>query len=121
MMDPTASRHGATVPAGYGDVHVTCGSEREAESIGDVLIRESLAACVQLHPVRSVFSWDGGVEHDEEIMLVAKTRSDRWDALIAAIETHHGYDLPAITFVETVPSHRTAAWIDEVLDDDREP
>lgn len=116
-MTTTAARSGPAEPAGYGDVHVTCGSEREAESIGDILIREGLAACVQLHAVRSVFSWDGGVEHDEEIMLVAKTRSDRWGALVAAIEKHHGYDLPAITFVETVPSHRTAAWIDEVLGD----
>ncbi|MEL6890667.1 MAG: divalent cation tolerance protein CutA, partial [Actinomycetota bacterium] len=42
----------------YGDLHVTCTDDGEAERIAAALVEHRLAACVQLTPVRSVFHWD---------------------------------------------------------------
>ncbi|MEL6891784.1 MAG: divalent cation tolerance protein CutA, partial [Actinomycetota bacterium] len=73
------------------------------------------AACVQLTPVRSVFHWDDRVEQDDEILLVAKARRDRFEASVALIQDLHSYELPAITFHPTAPSEPTATWIDQSL------
>ncbi len=99
----------------HGDVHVTCGDRAEAERIAAALVDERLAACVQLTPVTSVFRWEGAVEHDDEILLVAKSRRDRFDAAVGLIEGLHSYDLPAITFHPCAASDRTAAWLDQSI------
>ncbi len=102
----------------YGDVHVTCGSRNEAQLIADALVADRLAACVQLHEVESVFRWEGAVERDTEMLVVAKTRLDRFDRIVERIGRLHSYDLPAITCEPVVASEPTAAWIDQELGDD---
>ncbi len=99
----------------YGDVHVTCGSRSEAQLIADALVADRLAACVQVHDVESVFRWQGSVERETEILLVAKTRLDRLDRIVERIEALHSYDLPAITCEPVIASARTGVWIDEQL------
>ena len=105
----------ATIDTEYGDAHVTCGSRDEAQRIAEALVAERLAACVQLHDVESVFRWEGAVERETEVLLVAKTRLDRFDRIVERIEAIHAYDLPAITCEPVIASARTGAWIDEQL------
>ncbi len=97
----------------HGDVHVTCGDRAEANRIAAELVERRLAACVQLTPLTSVFRWDGAIEHDDEILLVAKSRRDRFEAAVRLIEELHSYDLPAITFHPCEASDRTSEWLDQ--------
>ena len=71
-----------------------------AESLADALIAEQLAACVNiLAPCRSVYRWQGAVQHDEEHPLLIKTTEERYAALEQAIRTRHPYELPEIVAV----------------------
>ena len=71
-----------------------------AESLADALITEQLAACVNiLAPCRSVYRWQGAVQHDEEHPLLIKTTEERYAALEQAIRTRHPYELPEIIAV----------------------
>ena len=71
-----------------------------AESLADALITEQLAACVNiLAPCRSVYRWQGSVQHDEEHPLLIKTTEERYAALEQAIRTRHPYELPEIVAV----------------------
>lgn len=71
-----------------------------AESLADALITEQLAACVNiLAPCRSVYRWQGAVQHDEEHPLLIKTTEERYAALEQAIRTRHPYELPEIVAV----------------------
>ncbi len=97
----------------HGDVHVTCGDRGEADRIAAALVDERLAACVQLTPVTSVFRWEGAIEHDDEILLVAKSRRDLFEGVVRRIEELHSYDLPAITFHPCEASDATSAWLDQ--------
>jgi periplasmic divalent cation tolerance protein len=95
----------------------TCASAEEAERLARRLIDDRLAACVNvLSPVRSFYRWKGAVEDSAEWMLVIKTTRDKFDALRAAVESAHTYELPeviAIPVVEGSPNY--LSWIEREL------
>ena len=68
-----------------------------AEKLADALIAKRLAACVNiLAPCRSVYRWQGAVQHDEEHPMFIKTTAERYAALEAEIRVGHPYELPEI-------------------------
>jgi len=68
-----------------------------AEKLAEALVGERLAACVNiLAPCRSVYRWNGAVQNDEEVPLLAKTTTERYAALEAAIRSNHPYEVPEI-------------------------
>ena len=68
-----------------------------AERLADALIAKRLAACVNiLAPCRSVYRWQGAVQHDEEHPMFIKTTANRYAALEAEIRAGHPYELPEI-------------------------
>jgi periplasmic divalent cation tolerance protein len=98
---------------GYVEIQVTCGGDDEAEAIADDLVARRLAACVHLLPIRSTYRWAGVVQHDEEILLLAKTRAELAESAQQAVLARHSYDVPAITIVTIVGgSPDYLAWID---------
>jgi periplasmic divalent cation tolerance protein len=87
-------------------VYVTVGSRDEALSIGRTLVEEGLAACANvLGDMTSVYRWEGNVEQGAEAVLIAKTRSDRFDALAARIVELHSYELPCILALPVASGH----------------
>ena len=71
-----------------------------AEKLAASLIAERLAACVNiLAPCRSVYRWQGAVEHAEEHPMLIKTTASRYPALELAIRRGHPYELPEIIAV----------------------
>ena len=71
-----------------------------AEKLADALIEQRVAACVNiLSPCRSVYRWQGAVQHDEEHPVMIKTTAERYAALEAAIRAVHPYELPEIVAV----------------------
>lgn len=95
------------------EIQVTCGSPEEADRIADELVARRLAACVQRLPIRSTYRWEGEVQHDDEILLLVKTRAARFDDVARLVRELHSYDVPAITAVPVVAgSDDYLAWID---------
>ena len=79
----------------------TCPDRASGQRIAEGLVSEGLAACVNLLPgVHSVYRWHGGVEHADEVLLLAKTTRDRMDALQARLLELHPYELPELLAVE---------------------
>ncbi len=71
-----------------------------AERLADALVERGLAACVNiLAPCRSVYRWKDAIQHDEEHPLLAKTTTERYEALEAVIRAEHPYELPEIIAV----------------------
>jgi len=69
-----------------------------ADRIAAALVDERLAACVQvIGPVTSRYQWEGRVETAQELLLVAKTRTDRLVPLTERVAELHPYDVPEIT------------------------
>ena len=71
-----------------------------AEKLAEALIDGRLAACVNiLSPCRSVYRWQGKVQHAEEFPLLVKTTRERYAAVEQAIRAAHPYELPEIIAV----------------------
>jgi periplasmic divalent cation tolerance protein len=61
------------------------------------LVQLRLAACVNvLSPATSLYRWQGRLDQATEIPLLAKSTSDRYEALERAIVERHPYDVPEI-------------------------
>jgi periplasmic divalent cation tolerance protein len=65
------------------------------ETIAQQLVRDGHGACVTiLPPHRSVYRWQGAVEHADEQQLLIKTTRARVPALQAAVHAAHPYEVP---------------------------
>lgn len=87
----------------------------EAGSLAETLVRERLAACVNLLPVTSYYQWDGALQQDAEVTLLIKTATETVEPLKARIHALHSYDVPEIVVVEALPGSDAAyvAWVRE--------
>jgi periplasmic divalent cation tolerance protein len=78
-------------------IYSTWPDDDRAAACGRALIENRLAACVTILPgARSTYRWDGKIQEDNEIVLLAKTDSPRAGAMRDAILAAHPYDVPCI-------------------------
>lgn len=94
--------------------------EDAAADLARTLVEERLAACVNRIDCDSVYRWEGEVVTDEEVILLAKTTDDGYDALAARVEERHPYDVPCIErFEETDLLPAFADWRAEAVEPER--
>jgi periplasmic divalent cation tolerance protein len=96
-------------------VLTTVARAEDAERIAEELVARRLAACVNVLPgVRSIYRWKGGVERDEERLLLVKTRADRFEALRETLLALHPYEVPEVVAVPIeAGSAAYLRWLDE--------
>jgi periplasmic divalent cation tolerance protein len=75
-------------------VLTTEADQERAEALAGVLLERRLAACVSLHPVLSLYHWQGRLERGREVQLLIKTLAHQLDALEAAVRERHSYSTP---------------------------
>jgi periplasmic divalent cation tolerance protein len=99
----------------YAVVFVTAGSRKEAGSIAAGLIRDKLAACVNIvDKADSVFFWDGKVRKSRESILMIKTRRSKLDKLIRRVKSLHSYTVPEIIALPVLDGYKPyLRWVDE--------
>ena len=99
-------------------VVTTVGTEEQANLIAREIVARHQAACVNIVPgVRSFYRWKGKICQDGELMLIAKTLEEEFEALAATIRELHTYDLPEIlAFAVTRGSQEFLAWIHDSVD-----
>ncbi len=78
-------------------VYMTAGGRKEAEAIGEALVMERLAACVNVFDgMTSLYWWEGRVQKDQETVLIAKTREGLFPALKEKVLSLHSYECPCV-------------------------
>jgi periplasmic divalent cation tolerance protein len=99
-------------------VLMTAGSQEEADRIASELVAARLAACVNVVPgITSVYRWQGEVQRDQEWLLVAKTRREALDRLVARVREIHSYDVPEVVALPVVDgSEAYLRWVDGEVD-----
>ena len=98
--------------ANYGLVLVTAGSPQEAEAIATSLVESQLAACVNILPIQSVYTWQGEINKEQEWQLLIKTDLAQFSHLEAKIRELHSYEVPEIIAIPIlVGSQSYLDWI----------
>jgi len=78
-------------------VYSTIGSIKDAKRIAKNLVEEQLVACVNILPnIESVYRWEGKIECDKEVVLIAKTTDNNVKKTIERIKSLHSYKVPDI-------------------------
>lgn len=80
----------------YRFIYITASDEDEARKIGRTLVAEKLAACVNIHPIQSIYRWEGEVEEAGEAAMLVKTRAELVDKVIKRVKELHSYEVPCI-------------------------
>ena len=99
----------------YLQVFTTIDRAADAERISKQLVKERLAACVQvLGPITSTYWWEGKMEQSQEFLILAKTKRHLYGKVEALIIENHPYDVPEVVAVPiTLGSEKYLRWIDE--------
>lgn len=96
-------------------VFVSAGSKEEAEKIASGLLKEKLAACVNIvKDVDSHFWWQGKLDRAKETLLIIKTKKSLFAGLVKKVKSLHSYEVPEIIALPIIAGHKPYLdWIDE--------
>ncbi len=98
----------------------TCPDQATAERIGEVVVGERLAACVNIVPgLTSIYRWEGQIQRDTELLLLVKTRAAVYPLLEARLRELHPYQTPEIIALPIQTG--SAAYLDWIVDNTGAP
>ena len=95
---------------------VTFPNEDVAKDIIAKLLSQSLIACGNLVPgVLSLYTWQGKVTQDREVLAVLKTRPELCDKIEQQLQTLHPYEVHEFIVLESLQvSKAYSQWIGSV-------
>ncbi len=101
----------------YIIVFVTASNKREAQKIAAGLIKQKLAACVNIiDKVDSLFFWEGKAQKAKESLLIIKSKKEKWGRLVKLIKSLHSYTVPEIIAIPIISGDKPyLRWIDATL------
>jgi periplasmic divalent cation tolerance protein len=101
-------------------VFITAPNGEEASRLAEMLVEKSLAACVQILPeMVSVYHWQGKVERQREVLLIAKTTGAKFQELEKEVRAIHSYETPEIVALELAAGSRPyLEWLKTSVEDE---
>jgi periplasmic divalent cation tolerance protein len=99
-------------------LYMTAGSKAEAADIGKALVESKLAACVNIiEHMNSIYLWEGDIQEDAEVVLIAKTIETHVPAIVEKVKALHSYDCPCIASLPVIGGHKDFLdWISESVE-----
>ena len=90
--------------------------KKSAEELAETLVSEGLAACVTvLDGANSIYSWEGKLEKNSEVLLIIKSQTCLTERLAKRISELHSYDTPEFLSVSAeLASKKYGQWVKKV-------
>ena len=103
--------------AGEIVIFITTSNKKEALKLVDVLIKGKLAACVNIvDKIESYFWWQGKMDKAKEVLLVVKSKKDKFAKIVRAVKGAHSYDCPEIIAIPIISGYKPYLnWINESI------
>lgn len=93
-------------------IYTTTSSKKEANNLAKKLCKKNLAACVQMHKIKSHYRWQGKAWAESEIAMSIKTRKKLYKKVRKFLRRHHSYKLPQIVALKAHKVERGyAQWL----------
>lgn len=101
----------------FAVVLVTTSSREEAEKIAEALLQAKLVACCNIvSNVSSLYWWQGKIEKSAEVLMLIKTRQDRFPEISKTVKSLHSYSVPEIIMLPIIAGDDAyTAWIESSL------
>ncbi len=74
--------------------------QKTVKKTANELVKNRLAACVNISKISSVYSWKGKVENTTEFLAIFKTTQKNKNSLKKAIKKMHPYEVPEIAEID---------------------
>ncbi|MDO4765813.1 MAG: divalent-cation tolerance protein CutA [Eubacteriales bacterium] len=87
-----------------------------ADKISKRMLENRLVACIQKQKIESSYVWQDEIVNDSEILLLLKTKQERYPEIEKTIQELHPYEVPEILAVDVVKGlDKYLKWLDEVV------
>lgn len=101
--------------AKFSVIVTTYSKGRTGTKIIDALLARKLAACIQILPISSFYSWKGRIASGKEHLMLIKAKSRHFKAIKDVIIDIHDYKVPEIVSLQIDRgSSDYLKWMDEV-------
>lgn len=75
-------------------------NKKSVLKISNKVVREHLAACVNITKISSIYTWKGKIENNQEFLAFFKTTKKNKAELKREIKNLHPYEVPEIAELE---------------------
>ncbi len=100
-------------------IYITTQTRDEARTIGKELVSSRLAAGANIiDQINSIYWWDGKIQDESEVILIAKTRETLVPELIEKVKSMHSYDCPCIVSLPILDGNK--AFLDWIADETKQ-
>jgi periplasmic divalent cation tolerance protein len=101
----------------YIVIFITASGEKEAKKIAAALIKNKLAACVNIiEKISSLFQWQGKVSRAGEALLIVKSKKSKLNKIIKLVKALHSYEVPEIIAIPIVAGEKKYLnWINDSI------
>jgi periplasmic divalent cation tolerance protein len=91
-------------------------NEIEASSLGEMAIEHHLAACANIFPIQSLYTWQSEKQSEQECVLMLKTTTALTLLLQTFVKHNHSYEVPCIMHWEVEVNEEYGKWIEEAVE-----
>ena len=77
-------------------VYSTFPNKKIAKRVGERLVRKKLAACCNIFPIDSIYSWREKIVQDKEFAVIIKTKKENFKKIEKFILESHPDETPCI-------------------------
>jgi periplasmic divalent cation tolerance protein len=74
--------------------------QKTVKKTANELVKNRIAACVNISKIYSIYSWKGKVENTSEFLAIFKTTQKNKNSLKKAIKKTHPYEVPEIAEID---------------------
>ena len=96
-------------------IFITASGKKEAHRIAKALLKNKLAACVNIvDKIESFFWWQNKLDKAKEALLLVKSKKKNFPRIAKLVKSLHSYDVPEIIALPICAGYKPYLnWIDE--------
>jgi periplasmic divalent cation tolerance protein len=81
-------------------IYSTCRDLEEARKLSKLIVEKKIAACVNMWPIESCYTWEGALKCENEHALLIKTSESKVQDIEDIIQENHSYSTPVVATVD---------------------
>lgn len=66
-----------------------------------------------MHPIRSMYMWDGKIQDEKEFVMIAKTKGKNYEKIKEEVLKLHSYDMPCILKIDAEANESYKKWVNK--------